>query len=94
VGTVTQVGTDSISVQVAAGNRNVKEYVGEELILLLGEATKYMQWAEEGSVPIELADVAAGDTVNVHGILDEGTFTATRITVEVPLYCPAPASSG
>ena len=91
VGTVTAVGEDSITVLVQAGNRNVKDYVGLELTLLIDDHTKVMQWTDEGSVPVTLADVQVDDAVNVHGKVVEGVYTAMRITVDVPLYCLAPS---
>jgi len=87
VGAVTAVGEDSITVLVHAGNRNVKDYVGLELTLLVDEDTKYMQWTEEGSVPASLAEVMVDDYVNVHGKVLEGVYTAKRITIDVPVYC-------
>lgn len=90
IGTITALGTDSITVQVQGGNRLVRDYVGQELTVQVTEGTKYMRWTEGGSVPITFADLSVGDSTNIRGLASDDLFTATRVTVDVPLLCQQP----
>jgi hypothetical protein len=90
VGTITALGTDTITVQVQAGNRYVKDYIGQELAVQVTANTKYMRWTQNGSVPIGFADLEVGDSTNIHGLVSDDIFTATRVTVDVPMLCSQP----
>jgi len=87
VGTITALGADTITVQVQSGNRYVKPYIGQELTVQVTGSTRYMRWTADGSVPISFADLNVGDATNINGTLAESTFTATRVTIDVPMTC-------
>jgi hypothetical protein len=87
-GTVASVGADSITVLVYNGNRFVKPYFGQELVVLVTENTRYWQWTPEGCVPIGFGDVQVGDTTSMQGLVSDETFTAQRVTVDVPCCTP------
>lgn len=90
VGTVAAVGSDSITIQVLSGNKPVKPFVGQELVVQVDENTILRRWTEEGGVPIALADVVVGEGVNANGTVAEETFVAARVTAGIPLYCQTP----
>jgi hypothetical protein len=87
-GTVTALGADSISVLVYKGNRFVKSYLGQELVVLVAENTRYWQWTPDGYIPIGLDDVQVGDTTSMQGLVSDGTLTARRVTIDVPCCTP------
>jgi hypothetical protein len=88
VGTITALGTDTITVEVQSGNRQVKPYIGQDLTILVTGSTSYLHWTSAGSVPITFADLGVGNSTNISGVLSGSTFTATRVTIDVPMSCP------
>ena len=84
VGVITEVGTSSITVQIYNGNRIVQPYIGQVLTVQVTGTTRYRQWQPGGCIPITFGDVQVGDTTSIQGILSNGTFTAQRVTVDVP----------
>ncbi len=87
-GAITALGTDSITVLVRNGNRLIKPYIGQELVVQVTESTRYRQWTPEGCVPITFEDLEVGDTTSIEGTGSEGIFTAARVTVDVPCCTP------
>jgi hypothetical protein len=87
-GTITVIGTDSITVLVRNGNRLIKPYIGQELVVQVTESTRYRQWTPEGCVPITFEDLEVGDTASMEGTASEEVFTAARVTVDVPCCTP------
>jgi hypothetical protein len=83
-GTITALGSDSITVLAHNGNRFVKPYIGQDLVVLVTDGTRYREYTPEGCVPIGFGDLQVGDTISIHGTSSEGTFTALRVTVGVP----------
>jgi hypothetical protein len=80
--------TPTITVEVRNGTPLVKPYIGEDpLVVLVTDETTYKQWTETGCVPIDASEVSMGDTVSMQGIVSGETFTANRVTVDVPLNC-------
>jgi len=82
VGIVTAVGSDTITVQ-ASNDR----FAGQELTVQVTSSTSFMQWTPDGSVPATFDAVAAGGSINIKGTMTDGVFIASRVTVDVPLYC-------
>jgi hypothetical protein len=87
-GIITAVGGDSITLVVYNGNRFAKPYFGQELTVLVTENTRYWQWTPDGYLPIGLGDVQVGDTTSIRGLVSGETFTATRVTIDVPCCTP------
>ena len=87
-GTVTAIGTDSITVLVHNGNRLVKPYIGQELVVQVTDNTRYRQWTPEGCIPIAIEDLEVGDTTSIQGTVSEEVFIAARVTVDVPCCTP------
>jgi len=87
-GTITTVDASAITVLVHNGNRFVKPYLGQELVVLVTENTSYWQWTPDGYIPIGLGDIQVGDTTSMRGLVSDGAFTATRVTIDVPCCIP------
>lgn len=87
-GTITALGSDSITVLVHNGNRFVKPYMGQELVVLVTEGTRYREYTPEGCVPIGFGDLKVGDTTSIQGTVSDGTFAALRVTVDAPCCTP------
>ena len=56
----------------------------------VAENTEYRRWTPIGCVPIDPANVDAGDTISIHGMVVDGVFVGDRVTVDVPLDCCTP----
>jgi len=87
-GTIAVLGIDSISVMVHNGNRFIKPYVGQEVVVAVTGDTVYRRYTPDGCVPIGFEDLEVGDSVSVTGTVSEGAFTAQRVTVDVPCCTP------
>ncbi len=90
VGIITGLNPGTVTVEVHNGNRFVKEYIGGELTVEVGEDTEYRRWTPTGCIPIEPDEVEVDDTTSIHGTVIEGVFRADRVTVDVPLDCCTP----
>jgi hypothetical protein len=85
VGTITEIGGDTITVQVVEGNRFVWPYVGGTLDIEVTVDTLFYEWTPEGRVPITVADIAEGDLASIHGtVTADGAFIADWVTVDIP----------
>jgi hypothetical protein len=87
-GTITALDSGSITVLVGNGNRVVKPYIGQELVVQVTESTRYRQWTPQGCIPITFEDLEVGDTTSIQGTVSEEVFTAARVTVDVPCCTP------
>ena len=87
-GTIAEISDGSITVTVACGNTLVKSYVGKNVTLMTTETTRFLLRNENGyATQISFADLKIGDEVSSHGVLVDGVWTATRITVGALLTC-------
>ena len=84
VGVITGKGTSSITVQVYNGNRLAQAYIGQVLTVQVTGSTRYRQWQPDGCIPISFDGVVAGDTASIQGTVSGSSFTAQRVTVDVP----------
>lgn len=87
-GTITAIGADSITVLVHNGNRLVKPYIGQELVVQMADNTRYRQWTPDGCIPITFEDLEVGDTTSIQGTVSEEVFIAARVTIDVPCCTP------
>ena len=62
-------------------------FEGAEIEVQVTGNTSYFQWTESGKVAITIDDVAVGDTVNIKGTFKDDKYTATKVTIDVPLTC-------
>jgi hypothetical protein len=85
VGSIAEIGEDTITVQVVEGNWFVWPYVGETLAVQVTVDTLFYQWTLEGRVPITAADITEGDLASIHGtVTADGAFIASWMTVDIP----------
>jgi len=87
-GAITALDTGSITVLIHNGNRLVKPYIGQELVVQVTDTTRYRQWTPDGCIPITFEDLEVGDTTSLQGTVSEEVFTAARVTVDVPCCTP------
>ncbi len=85
VGTITGIGDSTVTVQVASGNRLVKDFIGQTLTIQTTPSTRYLLRTSTETVPITFADLQVGQKVSVQGTLADGVWTARRITVGAAL---------
>jgi hypothetical protein len=87
-GTITTLGTGTVTVEVSCGNRAVKDYIGTTVTLQTDEFTRFLERNDDGiATPITFAELEVGQTVSGHGSLVDGVFSATRLTIDALLYC-------
>ena len=86
VGTITAIGSDTITVEVVDGSRLVWPYIEpeQELTVHVTTSTSYFEWYVDGRVPITFDAVEVGDSTSIHGTVAGDVFTADWVTVDVP----------
>jgi len=78
----------TITVTVVCGNKLVKPYIGQDLILQTTAATRFLLRNLDGkATPITFEDLAIGQNVSSNGRLANDMWTANRITVGADLNC-------
>ena len=82
VGIITAIGSDTITVQTL-NNR----FAGQVLTVQVTDSTSFMRWTPTGSVPTTFDAVAVDDSTNIKGTVIDEVFVASRVMVDVPLYC-------
>lgn len=82
VGTITAVGTDSITIQTINAR-----FAGQVITVQVSADTRLYQWTDTGKVVISLSDIAVDQSVNVKGKMTTDGYLATTVTIDVPLYC-------
>ncbi len=78
-GTVKSTGASSIIVTVATANKLAKDQKGKDLTIKVDSLTII----EKGHSSINLADLKAGDTVQIKGVIDATNYIAAQIKVKV-----------
>jgi hypothetical protein len=84
VGVITGLEGSTIKIEVYHGDRIGQQYIGQEVAVQVTDSTRYRQWAEDGCTPITFEDVVTGATASIQGTVSGDTFTALRVTVDVP----------
>lgn len=84
-GKITAIGDNTVTIQVLAGNKTVKPFVGKELTVTVTDATRFLFNDGTVTTPITFADLKIGDPVSVRGKAANGVWTASRITVGAKL---------
>jgi len=78
----------TVTVTIACGNKLVKPYIGQDLILQTTAATRFLLRNPDGkATPITFEDLAVGQNVSSNGRLANDMWTANRITVGADLNC-------
>lgn len=78
-GTVKSTGASSIIVTVATANKLAKDQKGKDLTIKVDSSTVI----EKSHSSIKLADLKAGDTVQIKGVIDATNYIAAQIKVKV-----------
>ncbi len=74
VGTITEVGKNSITVQTINSR-----FEGAEIEVQVTGNTSYYRWTESGKFAINFGDVEIGDSINVKGTFKDDRYTATKL---------------
>ena len=85
VGRITEIGNGTVTMQVLRGNKLAKPNIDQTLTVTVTDATRFLEIVEDIAVPITFDDLKVGDPVSVHGVLVNGVWTASRITVGAKL---------
>ncbi len=85
-GVVTDVGDATITVEVTRSMVAMRAWLGEEIVLQIGDATRLLKRVDGVTSPITLADIAIDDKVTVNGLVDntqptDKEFIARRVLV-------------
>ncbi len=89
-GTITAIDPIALTVivKVSCGNRLASSTIGNDVTLKTSDATRFLLRNEDGTVtPITFAGLKVNETISSHGTLDDGIFTATRVTMGALLNC-------
>jgi len=84
-GNITVIEGTTVKITVLASNNLVRSFVGQELTVTTNLATRYLEIVDGVAVPITFDDLEVGDPVSVHGVLVDGDWIASRITVGAKL---------
>jgi len=78
----------TVTVTVVCGNKLVKPYIGQDLILQTTAATRFLLRNPDGNATtMTFEDLAIGQKVSSNGRLTDQVWTASRITVGADLNC-------
>lgn len=84
--TGTDVGAATITLKVTRSMVAMRAWLGEEIVLQIGDATRLLKRVDGVTSPITLADIAIDDKVTVNGLVDntqptDKEFIARRVLV-------------
>jgi hypothetical protein len=88
-GTITAIGTNSVTISVLRGNNLVQSYIGTQVTVTVNPQTRYVlrsSTTATGTI-ITFADLKVGQPVSANGILANSVWTTSRITVGASLSC-------
>jgi hypothetical protein len=88
-GTITAIGTNSITVQVIRGNKLVQSFIGTPMTVTVNAQTRYLYRtsATTTATIITFADLKVGQPVSVNGTVADNVWTVQRIAVGATLSC-------
>jgi hypothetical protein len=87
VGTITAIGTDTVTIDVYRGNKLVQPYTGTQVTVTVTSLTKYLLRNGTTATVISITDLGVGQPVSVYGTLANNIWTTSRITVGAALLC-------
>ncbi len=86
-GIIANIGTDTVTIDVLRGNKLTQPYLGTQVTLTLTAGTRYLLRDGTTVTIISLTDLKEGQPVSVSGVLANGVWTVSRITVGASLSC-------
>lgn len=91
IGKITEIGENTVTIKVVAGNYLVKPYKGQTLTITMTPTTRYLYKVGTLVTPSTFADLAVGDPVSIRGKLTaDGIWYALRVTEGANLKCLLP----
>jgi hypothetical protein len=87
VGTIAAIGTDTLTIEVIAGNKLVQGSIGTQVIVTVVPETRYLLKTGIMVAPITFSGLQMGQKVSLNGIFADNTLTAFRVTVGANLTC-------
>lgn len=80
--------TYTVTVAVVCGNKLVKPFIGQNLVLKTTGETRFLLRNPDGTAtPIAFEDLAVGQKLSSSGQLVDSVWTAKRITIGASLTC-------
>ena len=86
-GTIAEVGSNYVTVNILRGNKLVQPYIGTQIVLSLTANTRYLFTDGTNTTKISLADLQVDQTVSVNGLVANDVWATLRITVGASLSC-------
>lgn len=86
-GTIAEIGTDYVTVNVLHGNKLVQPYIGSQIKLTLSANTRYLFTDGTTTTPISFTDLQVDQSVSVNGLVSNDVWMTLRITVGASLSC-------
>jgi len=84
-GKIVAISDGTVTVQVLAGSKPVRPYLKQDVKVTVTNTTRILELVGDIAVPITFGELEVGDPVSVHGVLVDGVWTASRITVGAKL---------
>lgn len=86
-GTISAIGTNSVTINVIRGNNLVQPYIGTPVTVTVTSQTRYLYHTDTTTTIIKFSDLKLGQPVSVNGTVADDIWTASRITVGAKLTC-------
>jgi hypothetical protein len=87
VGTITDLGTNSVTIDVLRGNRLGQTYIGTQVTLTVTPQALFFSRNGTTITQINFAGLMVGQQVSVNGIIANTVWTVYRITTGALLSC-------
>ena len=84
-GEITAISGSTVTVSVLSGSAVVRQYLGQTLDIETTASTRFLRKVPGSTITITFDDLVVGDKVSVQGSVEDGVWTATRITADANL---------
>ena len=86
-GTISAIGTDTVTITVTCGNKTVQPYIGSPVTVTVTPLTRYNLEAGTTETPILFSDLQVDQLVSLNGTVVDSVWTVRRITGVIALDC-------
>ncbi len=86
-GTITAIGTNTVTINVVRGNKLVQPHLGTQVTVTVTSRTRYIYKDGTTTTTIGFADLQVGQPVSINGTVANNVWTVSRITVGASLSC-------
>ena len=76
---------NTVTVDFIRGNKLARSNAVDSVTVKVTDTTRFLELAGDIAVPITFGELEIGDPISVHGVLVDGVWTASRITVGAKL---------